>query len=73
MRAAFGMLTPPPCRGRADTQKGFPRTMTQTELETFFKTQGNVLSVRMRRFPNNKKEFKVRPCAGPVIHTRHPR
>ena len=47
--------------------------MTQTELETFFKTQGNVLSVRMRRFPNNKKEFKVRPCAGPVIHTRHPR
>ena len=60
----------------ARQQKGFPRTMTQTELETFFKTQGNVLSVRMRRFPNNKKEFKVRPPPGPTrpaIHTRDTR
>ena len=58
-------------------QKGFPRTMTQVELEAFFKALGNVKSVRMRRFPN-KREFKVRLAAGarwtaPLVgRGRHP-
>jgi hypothetical protein len=40
-------------------QKGLPKKMTQLEVEAFFAPMGNVKSVRMRRFPNAPRDFKV--------------
>jgi hypothetical protein len=47
------------CGLHGGPQKGLPKKMTQLEVEAFFAPMGNVKSVRMRRFPNAPRDFKV--------------